>query len=104
MSRSKLLPGAVMVAVLEASALSSGVVARLAEAGVSVQANQPAPTKNSPAPADQQRRTNVVRRLVSGYSASRADGRRAGPGWSNRHAQRVAKKARNVRRSRKADR
>jgi hypothetical protein len=33
---------------------------------------------------------------------TRGSERRAGPGWTNRHAQRVAKKTRNVARHRKA--
>jgi len=101
MSRSKLLAAATM-----AAALASGMGGLLATTSTvqSVRASQPAPTKNAPAPVDQQRRTNSVRRLAGGYSATRGDGRRAGLGWSNKHAQRVAKKARNVKRSRKGPR
>lgn len=104
MSRSSLLSGVAMVAVLGASALNSSVAIRVAEAVPTARLTQTGPVKNSPAPVDQQRRTNAVRRLAGGYSASRGDSRRAGPGWSNKHAQRVAKKARNVKRSRRGAR
>lgn len=104
MSRSKLLSGAAMMAVLGASGMGALMATSAAQSVPTVSASQPAPVKNSPAPADQQRRTNPVRRLVGGYSATRGDSRRARPGWSNKHVQRVAKKARNVKRSRKGGR
>lgn len=37
-------------------------------------------------------------------SGSRGRNRRSGPGWTNRHAQRLAKKRRNVLRNRRAHR
>ncbi|OYZ76054.1 MULTISPECIES: hypothetical protein [unclassified Polaromonas] len=104
MSRSKLLTGSLSMALLVASSVAGlGAVAQ-ASSTRSVSPSSPAPAKNAPAPVDQQRRTNAVRRMVGGYSATRGDGRRAGPGWSNKHAQRVAKKARNVKRSRRGAR
>lgn len=104
MSRSKLLTGVMSLALLAASGV--GALGSVSQASMarSVSPSEPAPVKNSPAPADQQRRTNPVRRLIGGYSATRGDGRRAGLGWSNKHAQRVAKKARNVKRSRRGAR
>lgn len=104
MSRSKLLTGSLSMALLVASSVAGlGAVAQ-ASSTRSVSPSSPAPAKNAPAPVDQQRRTNAVRRMVGGYSATRGDGRRAGPGWSNKHAQRVAKKARNVKRARSGSR
>lgn len=92
------------MALLASSGLGVVIVASSAQAVPSVSASQPSPTKNSPVPQDQQRRTNPVRRMVGGYSGTRGDGRRAGPGWTNKHAQRLAKKAQNVKRSRKGSR
>lgn len=107
MSRSKLLSGAALLALAGASSMGAILaqpVAQALQAERAARASQPTPLKNAPAPVDQQRRTNAVRRLVGGYSATRGDGRRAGPGWSNKHAQRVAKKARNVKRARSGSR
>ena len=83
------------------ASLSSGSLPLTpAQAGVSVSSSQQSPTKNAPAPQDQQRRTAAVRR-TTGYGLTRRDLFGGGPGWTNKHVQRMAKKKRNVKRSRK---
>lgn len=65
--------------------------------------SQQSPTKNAPAPQDQQRRTAAVRRW-NGGALTRRDLFGGGPGWTNKQVQRMAKKKRNVARSRKSAR
>lgn len=95
---------ALALAILGSTGLSAVVaVPPSAQTVPSASASQPTPVKISPAPQeDRQRRTNAVKRMVSGDGNTRR--RRSGPGWTNKHAQRVARKARNVRRSRQASR
>lgn len=83
------------------ASLSSGSLPLTpAQAGVSVSSSQQSPTKNAPAPQDQQRRTAAVRR-TTGYGLTRRDLFGGGPGWTNKHVQRMAKKKRNVKRAKK---
>jgi hypothetical protein len=88
------------MALLAAMSGIAGLPLTPAQAGVSVSTSQQSPTKNAPAPQDQQRRTAAVRRM-SGVGLTRRDLFGGGPGWTNKHVQRMAKKKRNVKRSRK---
>ena len=65
---------------------------------------QQSPAKQVPAQPDQKRTTKRVRVQLRGAAPTRGDMRRAGPGWSNKHVQRTAAKAKNIKRGRKSAR
>ena len=69
-----------------------------------VSPTQQAPAKQVPAQPDQKRTTKRVRVQLRGALPTRGDTRRAGPGWSNKHVQRTAAKAKNTKRGRKSAR
>jgi len=98
MQRSKI--GAIATAAMLASMAMSmapsgyGTARAATEATASTQKAQQGTAANQ-APGDT--RTN---RLNSQWAPTRRGGRRSGPGWTNAHAKRVARKARNVKRYR----
>ena len=87
-----------------ASMMGAVSVPQAAQSQPIASASQQAPSKQTPAPVDQQRTTKRVRALTGGYIKTRGDYRRSGPGWTNRHVKRMAVKARNVKRHRQASR
>ena len=101
--RKELLSGlafaAMMAAALPPMPTSSAQSGRVINASTS----QQSPIKNAPAPQDKQRRTAAVRRW-NGGALTRRDLFGGGPGWTNKQVQRMAKKKRNVARSRKSAR
>lgn len=101
--RKQLLASSAALALFAASA--GGVIPQTVSAGTNVaNQSQDSSNKQTPAPVEQKRTTRRVRALTGGYMATRGDFRRAGPGWSNRQVQRMATKARNVKRSRASGR
>ena len=103
-SRSKLLVASAMLAAVAGSMSMSPAGG---QGGFSLSSAEQAALKHiqigdrtsSPRPGDS--KTN---RLRSSWARNSNSGRRRGPGWTVRHAKRVAKKARNVRRFRKGQR
>jgi len=93
-----------LAAMAIASAGMGGAMIAPAQAVPTAQASHQTPAKQVPVQQDQQRMTRRVSRMVGGYINTRGDTRRAGPGWSNKHVQRMATKARNVKRARAANR
>ena len=87
-----------------ASAGMGGAIVAPAQPVPVAQVSQQAPAKQVPAQQDIQRITKRVARMAGGYLMTRGDTRRSGPGWSNKHVQRMATKARNVKRHRAANR
>lgn len=81
----------------------AGLPINSSQAGMSVSSSHQTPTKKAPAQQDQQRRTTAVRRM-SGGGLTKRDLFGGGPGWTNKHVQRMAAKKRNVKRSRKSGR
>ena len=98
--RKELLSSLAITAMMAASLSPVSVSSAQAGRAISATSGQQSPTKNAPAPQDQQRRTAAVRR-TTGYGLTRRDLFGGGPGWTNKHVQRMAKKKRNVKRAKK---
>ena len=90
------LMAALALSTMALAPAGNGTMRMTAEATPTVTNANPQPAHRSgQSPSD-----TKINRLSGQWARTTRGGKRAGPGWTNEHAKRVARKARNVKRSR----